>query len=64
MGEGAINYPVTVTEVTANLPAWAWKFIARIAKLEHGQAYTVTVFMTDGEPVWTVQPIAKLENTK
>lgn len=54
-----------VTEITALLPSWAWKFIARISKLEPGEVYTVTLFLSPGgEPVWTVQPIGKLENVR
>ena len=48
---------------TVILPAWVWKFIRRLEKLEPGQAYTVTLIMTqDGEPIWTVQPAGKVEN--
>ncbi len=46
------------------IPAWAWKFFCRLAKLERGHAYTLTVVMTGDEPVWTVQPLGKLENER
>lgn len=52
-----------VHDDTEILPAWVWKLILRLSRLEPGNAYTVTVIMAhDGEPIWTVQPAGKVEN--
>ena len=47
---------------TLALPAWALRLIYRLAQLERGKAYSVTVVMTGDAPVWTVQSIGKVEN--
>lgn len=47
---------------TLALPAWALRLIYRLAQLERGKAYNVTVLMTGDAPVWTVQSIGKVEN--
>lgn len=49
-------------ETAGIVPGWAWKLIRRLAKLERGHAYTLTIVMLDGDPVWTVQASGKLEN--
>lgn len=46
----------------ATLPAWAIRLAYRVAQLERGRAYNVTVIMANREPSWTVQPIGKVEN--
>lgn len=50
--------------ITDLVPAWAWKLIQRLAKLERGQVYTLTVVLIDEEPVWGVQAVARLENER
>jgi hypothetical protein len=47
---------------TVTLPAWALRLIYRLAQLEKGKAYNVTVMMVSDTPVWTVQSIGKVEN--
>lgn len=47
---------------TVALPAWALRLIYRLAQLERGKAYNVTVMMVSDTPVWTVQSIGKVEN--
>lgn len=47
---------------TVTLPAWALHLIYRLAQLERGKAYNVTVMMVSDAPVWTVQAIGKVEN--
>ena len=46
----------------ATLPAWAIRLAYRVAQLERGRAYNVTVIMANREPSWTVQPMGKVEN--
>lgn len=46
----------------ATLPAWAIRLAYRVAQLEHGRAYNVTVIKANQEPSWTVQPMGKVEN--
>lgn len=43
-------------------PSWAWKLLRRVAALERGNVYTLTVVMLEDTPVWSVQASAKLEN--
>lgn len=45
-----------------DVPRWALRLLYRLAQLQRGQAYTVTVIMTGNEPVWTVQAMGKVEN--
>jgi hypothetical protein len=45
-------------------PRWFVKLALRLAQLERGKAYTLTVLMVGDEPVWTVQAIGKLENER
>lgn len=45
-----------------DLPRWALRLLYRLAQLQNGQAYTVTIIMAGSEPVWAVQPIGKVEN--
>lgn len=49
-------------DMTHIVPVWAWKLIRRLAKLERGHAYTLTIVMLDGDPVWILQAAGKLEN--
>ena len=44
------------------MPAWVWKLIRRLAKLERGHVYTLTLVYLEGDPVWTVQAAGKVEN--
>ncbi len=46
------------------LPRWGLRLIYRLAQLERGRAYNVTVMMVGDEPVWTVQSIGKVENER
>ncbi len=48
----------------AILPRWGLRLIYRLAQLERGRAYNVTVMMVGDEPVWTVQSIGKVENER
>lgn len=45
-----------------DVPRWALRLLYRLAQLQRGQAYTVTVVMAGDEPVWTVQQMGKVEN--
>lgn len=45
-----------------DVPRWALRLLYRLAQLQRGQAYTVTVIMAGDEPVWTVQQMGKVEN--
>jgi hypothetical protein len=45
-----------------DVPRWALRLIYRLAQLQRGQAYTLTVVMVGEEPVWTVQAMGKVEN--
>ena len=49
-------------DTSSILPRWGLRLIYRLAQLERGRAYNVTVLMVGDEPVWTVQSIGKLEN--
>lgn len=44
------------------VPRWLWKLIYRLAKLERGQVYRLTLIMGGDEPAWAVEPVARLEN--
>lgn len=47
------------------IPARWMRFLYRMAKLEAGKVYTVTVIMPnepDREPTWAIAPGAKVEN--
>lgn len=45
-----------------DVPRWALRLLYRLAQLQRGQAYTLTVIMVGDEPVWTVQQMGKVEN--
>jgi hypothetical protein len=45
-----------------SVPRWAWKLIARLAKLERGQVYRLTLVMDGTEPTWALEPVGRLEN--
>jgi len=47
---------------TCDVPRWALRLLYRLAQLQRGHAYTLTVIVTGDEPVWTVQPLGKVEN--
>ena len=49
-------------DAMARAPGWAWKLFRRLSKLERGHAYTLTIVMLDGDPVWILQAAGKLEN--
>ena len=49
-------------DASSILPRWGLRLIYRLAQLERGRAYNVTVLMVGDEPVWTVQSIGKVEN--
>ena len=51
-------------DAMARAPQWAWKLFRRLAKLERGHAYTLTIVMLDGDPVWTLQTVGKVENER
>lgn len=39
--------------------------VNRLARLDEGQAYTLTLFFPQGgEPIWTIQPLGKVENDR
>ena len=61
-GNGLVRSEEPLRYECPDVPAWAWKLIRRLAKLEQGHAYALTIVMTDSEPVWTVQSVGKLEN--
>lgn len=54
----------TEQDIAQCAPVWAWKFVRRLATLERGRAYDVTVIVPDdeAEPVWIVRAGGKLEN--
>lgn len=47
-------------------PAWYIKLAMRLAQLQRGQAYDVTLIVPvgDGEPVWIVRDGTKVENSR
>lgn len=47
-----------------DVPRWALRLVYRLGMLRRGEAYTLTIVMTETEPVWTVQPLGKLENSR
>lgn len=49
-----------------DVPKWARRLIYRLAQLERGKAYDVTVVMPSGEgdPVWVVRGVNPVENAK
>jgi len=59
-GAGAIDE--VKLDAAASVPRWALKLARRIAKLERGKVYTVTVMMVGSTPVWTVQATGEVES--
>lgn len=63
-GLGPVTMVVDMDIMQAeSMPRWAWKLLMRLAKLERGQVYRLTVVMDGDEPVWAVEPVGRLENT-
>lgn len=53
------------SDVAANVPAWFTRLALRIAQLEGGRVYNLTVIVpVKGEPSWTVTGGGKLENQR
>lgn len=52
------------THGTAVLSSWQVKLAQRVAQLERGKAYNVTVWVpfSNDEPVWNVVELGKIEN--
>ena len=46
------------------VPRWAWKLLLRLGQLKRGKVYRLTLFVLDGEPVWTLEEQGKLENER
>jgi hypothetical protein len=46
----------------SDVPRWAMRLLYRLAQLQRGQAYTLTLIMVGDEPVWTVEHMGKVEN--
>lgn len=59
---GTNDYDMRKLDASASVPKWALKLARRIAKLERGKAYTITVMMVGSTPVWTVQATGEIEN--
>lgn len=49
-------------DVASVWPKWFVRLALRLAQLERGQVYTLTIVMLGDEPVWTVQTVGKLES--
>ena len=49
-------------EQAESVPRWAWKLLMRLGTLRKGEVYRLTVVMQGDEPVWTVEPVGRLEN--
>jgi hypothetical protein len=47
-----------------DVPKWAMRLIYRLGMLRKGEGYLLTVLMTSDEPVWSIQPLGKLENDR
>lgn len=56
---GAVMAETTQAE---SVPRWVWKLIMRLGQMEKGRIYRLTLVCVDDEPVWTLEPVAKLEN--
>jgi hypothetical protein len=59
---GTSDYDMRKLDASASVPKWALKLARRIAKLEPGKAYAITVMMVGSTPVWTVQTTGEIEN--
>lgn len=64
MGRLAVEPLRTEQDIVEFAPAWVRKLVNRLAKLERGQVYTLTVVLIDDEPVWGLQAVARLENDR
>lgn len=64
MSQERVQYAVKEPNPTG-IPARWLRFLYRMAKLEAGKVYTVTVIMPsepDSEPTWAIMGGAKVEN--
>lgn len=64
MTEQRVDYQV-VHPPHARVPARWLRFLYRMAQLENGRVYTITVIMPsqpDSEPQWAITDGAKVEN--
>jgi hypothetical protein len=64
--EHAVPYVVKEPNPTG-IPARWLRFLYRMATLENGRVYTITVIMPtkpDSEPQWAISGCAKVENGK
>ena len=61
---GATTSAVPCGQPPCDVPRWALRLLYRLAQLQRGQAYTLTLLMVGDEPVWTVQQMGKVENGK
>lgn len=55
------------TEHSSDIPALWLRFVYRVAQLQRGQAYALTIFVPEdkgSEPVWAIKPIGKIENQR
>ncbi len=62
LGQGTTIDAVPCGQLPCDVPRWALRLLYRLAQLQRGQAYTLTVVMVGDEPVWTVQQMGKVEN--
>ena len=61
-GNGLVRQEEPLRYECPDVPRWALRLIYRLAQMQQGQAYTVTVIMAGNEPVWMMQPLGKVEN--
>jgi hypothetical protein len=60
MSERAVAY-----DANPNIPSRWLRFLYRVAGLEHGRVYTITLIVpstSDSEPQWAISAEGKIEN--
>lgn len=47
-----------------SVPRWVWKLIRRLAQMEKGKLYRLTLINSGDEPAWVLEAVANLENSE